>query len=196
MLEGVLLHQVVARSAPGRRQKHCVELLIGICFRETEYVCVRVPAEHLNLFVALQVQEVTLEDLEVAPLAKAVDFCVFAHVCDFIRVQVHAYAETVKCELNYVAADTTESIEHIDSFFLVLLEVVARGRSTLLQLERLFDSLGEILSEGLRRDRVPAFFVNLNTSVKLAKQEVSTPVELLDVLWLHLKRLLVKLKDL
>lgn len=35
----------------------------------------------------------------------------------------------------------------------------------------------------------------MNTSVKLAEKEVATPVELLDVFWLHLERLLVEFED-
>ena len=64
------------------------------------------------------------------------------------------------------------------------------------RLKCLLDSICNVLCERLWGHRVPAFFVNQDTSVKLTEQEVSAPVELLDVLGLHGKGLFILFKDL
>lgn len=64
----------------------------------------------------------------------------------------------------------------------------------MLLLKSICDSLGKILSEWFWGHWVPAFFVNLNSSVKFAEQKIATPIKLLDIFWLHFISHLIEFK--
>lgn len=82
MLERVLFHQVVASATPGRTEEHCVKLFVWVARLEPQTVTFVVGVQTC-LPVALEPQEVSIENLKVFALLQAIDLCVVAHAIDF-----------------------------------------------------------------------------------------------------------------
>ena len=139
-------------------------------------------------------EEVAFDNLKIFMLLEPIYLGVVAHEFYFDGVVIYSDTVAFLGKLDHVSTNASKGIENVDPFVHPLHLLLVHFLLIVSLLERVLHSLGEMLSERLRCDRVPSFFIDLDTPIKLAEEKVSTPVELLDVFRLHLVGQLVELK--